>query len=356
MRSKISLKELFAVKMGEIPILDTLKKIPGGIMFIPLLLGATINTFYPEWLLIGSLTSKLFKEGALCLIGVLLLCTGAQISFKSSGYALYKGCVLNFSKVLLGVIPAIIVGKLYGPTGTVFGLSALALVNMSNSNGGLYGGLVSRYGDKEDLGGLAIISTNDGPFYEMVALGAAGVAVIPITALIAVIVPVIVGMILGNLDKKLAKFLEPGIFISIFLFSFPLGAGLNFKMFLEAGGPAILLGVLTLVVTGAGSFFVYMLLVPKSKRKTCVPGAAVGTIAGNAVATPAAIASIDPAFAPVQAIATAQVGAAIVLTAILCPMMCEMFYRWEKRRAEARGEKLELTSGLSDPSGSDPKL
>ena len=344
------------MKMGEVPILDTLKKIPGGIMFIPLLIGAAFNTFVPEWLKIGSLTTALFKSGALCLIGVLLLCTGAQISFKSSGRALYKGVVLNFSKVLLGVIPAIIVGKMVGPTGTIWGLSALALVNMSNSNGGLYGGLVSRYGDKEDLGALAIISTNDGPFYEMVALGVAGVAVIPISALIAVIVPVIVGMILGNLDKKIAEFLEPGIFISIFLFSFPLGAGLNFGMFAQAGAPAILLGFLTLLITGAGSYFVYMLLIPKNQRKTCVPGAAVGTIAGNAVATPAAIASVDPAFASIAPIATIQVGAAIVMTAILCPVMCEMFFRWEKKRAEARGEKLEINTDLELQEDKEPEL
>ncbi len=334
------------MKLGEVPILDTLKKIPGGIMFIPLLVGATINTFFPALVdpkvtttIAGSLWVKWFKEGALCLIAMLLVCTGAQISFKSSPMAFYKGMVINFSKVILGVVPAMIVGRLYGPTGTVCGLSALALVNMSNSNGGLYGGLVSHYGDKEDLGALAIISTNDGPFYEMCSLAGAGVAVIPWQMLLATIAPVLFGMLLGNLDKKMAKFLEPGIFISIFLFSFPLGCGLNFGKAIAAGGPGVLLALLTLLITGVGGYFLYMIFIPKKHRVTCVPGAAVGSIAGNAVATPAAIASADPRFAPVLESATIQVVAAILICAVCCPILCNFLFKLEEK---ATGHKINL--------------
>lgn len=42
---------------------------------------------------------------------------------------------------------------------------------------------------------------------------------------------------------------------------------------------------------------------------------------GNAVATPAALAAVDKSLAATAAIATPQVAAAVVVTAILCPFM-----------------------------------
>ncbi|MDO4953486.1 MAG: 2-keto-3-deoxygluconate permease, partial [Synergistaceae bacterium] len=181
--------------------------------------------------------------------------------------------------------------------------------------------------------------TNDGPFYEMCSLAGAGVAIIPWQMLLATIAPVLFGMLLGNLDKKMAKFLEPGIFISIFLFSFPLGCGLNFGKAIAAGGPGVLLALLTLLITGVGGYFLYMIFIPKKHRVTCVPGAAVGSIAGNAVATPAAIASADPRFAPVLESATIQVVAAILICAVCCPILCNFLFKLEEK---ATGHKINL--------------
>lgn len=35
-------------KMGKVPILDTINKIPGGLMVVPLVLGVLVNTFFPN--------------------------------------------------------------------------------------------------------------------------------------------------------------------------------------------------------------------------------------------------------------------------------------------------------------------
>lgn len=316
----------------NIPILKTINKVPGGMMIVFLFLGCLVNTFFPQALGIGSFTTALFKNSATVLIALLLFCSGAQITIKTAGVALWKGAVINFSKVLLGMSVGIILGKIAGHNAALFGLTPIALIGaMSNSNGGLYTALAQRYGNESDIGAVAVISTNDGPFFTMIAMGATGMASIPLIALVAVIMPIIIGMILGNLDSDIREFLKPGIALSIPFFAFSLGAGLNLKSVIDAGFSGIFLGVITVVITGLGGYFIYKLLIPKKNRVGASVGAAVGTTAGNAVGTPAAIAAVDPTWAFAVATATVQISASIVITAILCPLLVDFLSKFEKR-------------------------
>lgn len=334
------------MKMGKVPILDTLNKIPGGLMVVPLICGVLVNTFLPNTLLIGSFTTALFKTGALTLIAVLFFCSGAQIQFKAAGMSLYKGLVINASKVFFGVICGVALAKIAGPSSAFLGVTPLAMISaMSNSNGGLYTALASKYGDDTDVGAIAVISANDGPFFEMMFMGIAGVAKIPIVALIAVIVPIFAGMILGNLDEKFRNFLKPGMFIAIFLFAFPLGAGLNLQTLVQAGFPGVLLGFMTLIITGVPSYFIYRWLIPRKHRRSAAVGAAVGTSAGNSIATPAAIAAIDATWAPFAAVATAQVAASIVITAIFVPFLVDWLYKWDLKHGRVN-EDIPIAGGF----------
>ena len=139
-------------------------------MVVFLILGAIVNTFAPESLQIGSFTTALFKNGALPLIAVLLFCSGAQITIKTAGVALWKGIVLNTVKVVLGISLGLVVGKLLGPEGSLFGLTPLALIGaMANSNGGLYTALAQKYGDESDIGRWPS-SPQRRPLFTMVAM------------------------------------------------------------------------------------------------------------------------------------------------------------------------------------------
>lgn len=157
-------------------ILKTVKKIPGGLMVVPLLLGAIINTFFggTVWTMFdGTFTTYLWKSGAMPILAVFIFCNATTINFKKAGVTIYKGVTITLVKVGMGIIIGLICGKLFGETGFL-GLSTLAIVGaLANSNGGLYAALAGEYGDATDVGAVSILSINDGPFFTMVASVAA---------------------------------------------------------------------------------------------------------------------------------------------------------------------------------------
>jgi len=298
-----------------------IEKVPGGMMILPLLSGVLINTFFPELLEIGGLTTALAK-GSGALIGAFLVCMGAGITLKSASSSLKKGISITFTKFLVGTALGVLVAAFFGEEG-LFGLSALAIISATtNTNGGLFAALAGEFGDESDVGSIAIISLNDGPFLTMIALGSAGLASLPFLSFLGVILPLLFGMLLGNLDPEMRKFLLQGGFVLIPFFAFSLGAGLDLAIILKAGIPGIILGLTT---TFLGGFF--NILADRLSGGTGISGAAASSTAGNAVATPAAIALADPALSPFVDMATSQVAAAVITTIICTPILTNFIYK-----------------------------
>ena len=313
-------------------ILKTVKKVPGGLMIVPLLLGVLVNTFLPGFFEIGSFSTHLWKTGAMPILAVFLFCNGAQINVKQAGQPLLKGVTLTAAKFIVGALLGILVNTFAGPQG-IFGLAPLAIIAaITNSNGGLYAALAGEFGDSTDVGAVSILSLNDGPFFTMVALGMSGIAEIPFMMLVGAVLPIIAGCVMGNLDEELREWLAPGAVILIPFFAFPLGSALGLGQLLEAGGPGIILGVSCTLLTGLAGYGVMKLI----RAKNPEIGAAVGTTAGNAVGTPAAIAAADATLQGVEQAATAQIAAAIIVTAILCPLLVSFIAKFENKRRAAK--------------------
>lgn len=314
-------------------ILGTMKRFPAGAMVIPLICGCLMNTFCPEVLKIGGFTTGLFKNGVPTLIGLFLFCSGATIDIKMAGTTIYKGVVLTALKFFIGFGLGLLLNKIFGPAG-FFGLAPLAVIGaVTNSNGVIYATLAGEFGDETDVGATSILALNDGPFFTMIALGAAGLGTFPITDIIASIIPMIIGFIIGNLDHEWRKILATGMILLPPFNGFALGAGMNFNSILNAGISGLVLGLLTVLSTGVLTFILYSFM----RKKADPMGAAIGTTAGVATTTPMAVAAADPSFLPEVEIAMAQIAAAVVITAILCPLLVSWLYKYSKNWNEKNG-------------------
>ncbi|SFM46845.1 2-keto-3-deoxygluconate permease (TC 2.A.10.1.1) [Gracilibacillus orientalis] len=315
----------------------TLEKIPGGMMVVPLLLAAILNTFVPDLLRIGNFTQALFVDGASTLIALFLLCTGAQINLKSAGVSLGKGATLLATKWVVGAAIGLIAYTFAGENGLWLGLAPIAIIAaMTNSNGGLYVAMVGQYGDKTDRAAYSLLALNDGPFFTMVALAIFGTmgfvdGMFSFVSFMSVLLPIIVGMVLGNLDGEMRTFLDKGSSMLIPFFAFALGMGIDFGSIIEGGLSGIILGLLTVFVTGTFGYFVF-----KAMKWNPIAGAAEGSTAGNAVATPAAIAAASASFATHVDLATVQVAASTVTSAVLLPI----YIAFLVKRLEKKGVHL----------------
>jgi 2-keto-3-deoxygluconate permease len=311
-------------------ILATMKKIPGGLIVIPMLVMALVNTFCPQILQIGGITTATLRDGTMAFIGCNLFCVGAQINPRGVLKSLKRGGVLVTATFFAGFIPTIVITQWFGNNG-VLGVTPLMLMaGVSSINLGIYIGLMQNCGDKFDLGAMSLLVLSTGPLFPLIGLGLAGVANVNIMAFIAALGTMILGFILGNLDEDIRAFLKNGIIFTVPFVGFCIGAHLNLLVVLKGGMAGIILAVMTLV-------FSFIFLVPVDKFILRRPGyAAVANCStgGSAVAVPAIVAGISPNLAGEVAAATTAIAASAILTAFLCPLLTSIAVKkwgWKKR-------------------------
>src|SRR6476620_4707175 len=239
----------------SVPIKATMEKVPGGMMLIPLLIGALLATFAPgSAAFFGSFTGALFTGGT-TILAVFYVCMGASIDIKATPYILKKGGVLFGSKVLFAVIVGIVAGRFRGELpidrGLLSGLSVLAiLAALNDTNGGMYMALMGQYGKPKDVAAYSLMSLESGPFLTMLTLGVAGLSAFPWPAMLGAILPLLVGMLLGNLDPTMREFLSRGVPVLIPFFAFTLGTPIAASRVWQAGALGGLLGLFTVAFTG----------------------------------------------------------------------------------------------------------
>ena len=293
-----------------------IERIPGGMMLVPLVLGAILNTLAPDTgAYFGGFTKGMIT-GTVPILAVWFFCIGASINLRATGTVLRKSGTLVITKIAVAwavaMICAMFIPENGIQTGFFAGLSVLAIVSaMDMTNGGLYASLMNQYGTKEE----------SGPLMTMLILGSAGLASFEPHHFVGAILPFLVGFALGNLDRDLRDFFSKATPVLIPFFGFALGNTINLKVILDTGLLGIVLGVAVIVITGIPLIIADRVI----GGGNGTAGVAASSAAGAAVANPVIIAQINPAFEPVAASATALVAASVIVTAILVPIITALY-------------------------------
>lgn len=336
----------------NVPIKRTIERVPGGMMIVPLLVGALIHTVLPGTPdFFGSFTGAMFDKGALTILAVFYVCMGSTISVRQTPYILKKGGALFITKVAVAIVLGIVLGKVMGAapvsSGFFAGISTLAVVAaLNDTNGGLYMALMGQFGRAEDVGAYSVMSIESGPFLTMVTLGAAGLSTFPWQTLLGAILPLLAGIVLGNLDQDMRRFLSGAVPVMIPFFAFALGSGIDLSSLWRTGLLGILLGLAVVLITG-----VFLLVVDKLTGGNGTAGLAAASTAGNAAAVPAIVAAANPAYRQAAGPATLLVATSVVVTAVCVPFLTAW---WARRVGAASAESAHADEAGTEADGSVP--
>ncbi|MEU4986705.1 2-keto-3-deoxygluconate permease [Streptomyces sp. NPDC021969] len=320
-----------------LPIKAGIEKVPGGLMLVPMLVGAVVHTAAPDsGEFFGSFTGALYT-GLPAILAVFYVCLGSTLDVKATPYIAKKGGVLLGSKVLFAMLVGIVLGRLLGESpvsgGAFAGLSTLAVVAaLNDTNGGLYMSLMAQFGRKRDVGAYSVMSLESGPFLTMVTLGAAGLSAFPWQTLVGAILPLVLGMLLGNLDPEMRRFLAPAVPALVPFLGLSLGLTLNLTAVWKAGLLGIGLGLFVVLVGGA-----VLLLADRASGGDGIAGLAAATTAGNAAVVPSIVAAANPVYAPAAQSATVLIASSVVVTSILCPLITALWARRVLKQPSAAG-------------------
>src|SRR5471030_932281 len=163
------------VKCTNMRIKRAIEIIPGGIMLVPLFIGAICHTVVPDaGKYFGSFTNGLIS-GTVPILAVWFFCMGASIKLRAAGTVLRKSGTLVVTKIAVAWGVAVLALHFIPENGVEFGfltgLSTLALVaSMDMTNGCLYASLMQQYGTKEEAGAFVLMSLESGPLITMIIL------------------------------------------------------------------------------------------------------------------------------------------------------------------------------------------
>lgn len=193
------------------------------------------------------------------------------------------------------------------------------------------------YGNEEDLASAAVTALISTPMTTIIAMAMLGLTELNTNSLIDIFIPITAGFILANLDESVCDFFGKTQYYMLPFMGFALGSSINLMNIFKRGISGIILGLIT-IVTG----IIFML--PDDRKISKRPGyaaIALATTARNAVASPMIIANLDSKWVPYVEVATTQVAAPAVITAIVVPVLASW---WLRNLIETKKEWISLHS------------
>lgn len=315
---------------------QSIDKIPGGLMLVPLFIGAICHTFFPgSGKYFGSFTNGLIT-GTVPILAVWFFCMGAGIDIRATGTVLRKSGTLVLTKIAVAWVVAVIAARILPgdgiQTGFFAGLSTLALISaMDMTNGGLYASIMQQYGSKEEAGAFVLMSIESGPLVTMLIMGTSGLATFEPRLFVGAVLPFIIGFALGNLDSELREYFGKASNVMIPFFAFALGNTIDLNVIGKTGFLGIMLGISVIIVTG-----IPLMLADKFiGGGNGTAGLAASSTAGAAVTNPLIIGEMLPEFKAVAQAATALVATSVIVTSILVPVLTAWWSNYMKGKEQS---------------------
>ena len=311
--------------------LKFMKKIPGGMLLIPMLISALFATFLPDIFMIGGMTEAFFTtKGINYIVALVCFCSSAALDFEKIKKVLKKQGSILFLKIILCFVFSILFFRFFGMEG-IWGISAIAFTTtICSLNPSLYLALVSDYGSESDKAAFGLTGLLCVPAFPMLVFSVSKASNVDWMPVISVLIPILAGIIIGNLDKDLGKFFSAAVPILTPFMGWAFGAGINPISAFKAGFEGIILTVIFYVI----SFPLIWLFETKVLKEDGIITFGITSIAGLSVSVPTIIAAADPSVAEIARVAVAQIAFGVVLTSIITPILTEKYAK--KRNIQKR--------------------
>lgn len=312
-----------------------MKKIPGGLLLVPMFITAIIYTFWPTLFQIGGATQAVFSaQGINYAIGVLLFCSGTGLKLSHLPGVMKKEGILVFAKLVLSFLFGYLFIHFLGMEG-IWGISAIAFIAViSSTNPTLFLSLMTDYGDERDrdaFGLLGLIAVPTLPLLIINRSQGTGADWLPI---ISILFPLLLGVVLGNLDDNFTKFFNPGTAIMTPFFGIALGANINLIKAAQSGLQGIILIVAFYLLTWIPLLFIERKLL----HFNGLAATAMSSLAGLSISVPIFVAQAHPELLPLQAAAIAQIALGVILTSAITSLLTKKM-AGKKRNADEAASK-----------------
>ncbi len=292
-----------------------MRKVPGGMVLVPMLLFAVINTLFPTlWTSLGGMSQALFKGGTQCLAGFLLFASGTSVSVKGLGRVISHSAPLAVAKLAISFVFGLGFISLFGLDG-IWGINGVAFVAVICAcNPGVYMGCIQDYGEPDDMANFAILNILTMPAIPIAILAAAGGSSFNPLDIVTILLPFALGMLLGNLDPKIPEMFRAATPLALPFLGMCFGSSINLVSAVQAGVPGIILSVIYLVIHA-------VIMLPVDRLVGKRPGyaaMAMSSVAGISVAVPA---MLGDAYAAYTGAAVSEIALALIVTSIVSPYL-----------------------------------
>ena len=298
-----------------------MKKIPGGLLLIPMLISAVFATFCPNLFYIGGLTEALFtKKGINYIVALITFCSATSLDFKSLAKVLKKQGLMLLVKIILCMAFSLLFFKFFGETG-VWGISLLSFVCvLASLNPSLYIALTKDYATKTDESAFGLLGLLCLPVFPIIVYSVAQSQAIDFSPIISTLIPLILGILIANFDKDFASIFKGSTTMLTPFMGWSFGTGINLIESFKSGLQGLVLVVIFYVLI-ALPIYLFEVKVLKSNG---VSALGMSSMAGLTVSVPLILSQNSDYLASIAGTAASQIALGVVLTSVITPMLVKM--------------------------------